>query len=220
MSLNLTYKISVTGGGFNYQSPDIDISGSSGFPVNDDEMETAEAGSLTTRSTDTTGTITMTSGAHTIATADVVDIYWTEGGVLGVRYGVTVGTVVTTAVPISGGDGDVLPTQDVAVTVVRQYSINVAIDGDNANAVLVVCQTPSNLALRDAAHVELRDSGGSTIKALFLTTNVPYLLDLQSFPNESNPLTGNPITNAKVSHGGTTATTRAILISGSQDASP
>ncbi|MBK9128182.1 MAG: hypothetical protein IPM13_10320 [Phycisphaerales bacterium] len=61
-------------------------------------------GTLTTRTSDTAGTLTMESG-HGIATGNTIHVYW-DGGK---RIGVTVGTVSGTSVPISGGSGDNLP---------------------------------------------------------------------------------------------------------------
>src|SRR5687768_15260880 len=75
----------------------------------------AKTGSLTTRTSDTVGELTMTAG-HLITTGARLDIYWTVAGVNGARRGVVVGTVVVNAVPISGGAGDVLPAAATAVT--------------------------------------------------------------------------------------------------------
>lgn len=61
-------------------------------------------GTLTTRSSDTAGELTMESG-HGIATGNIIHVYWGDGK----RIGVTAGTVSGNVVPISGGSGDDLP---------------------------------------------------------------------------------------------------------------
>jgi len=76
-------------------------------------------GTLTTRSDDDTGVLTMDDGMHGIATGDVVDVQWADGS----RLAITVGTVAGTTVPIDGGRGDVLPAESTAVTVVRSANV-------------------------------------------------------------------------------------------------
>lgn len=78
-------------------------------------MGAAKSGTLTTRTDDNTGTLTMSSG-HGITTGAVLDVYWTESGVSKSRAGMTVGTVATNSVPIDGGTGDNLPAAQTAVT--------------------------------------------------------------------------------------------------------
>lgn len=175
-------------------------------------MVVAEAGSLTTRTDNDTGTITMSSGGHGITTGEVVDVYWTGG----VQYGATVGTVSGTSVPIDTGSGDNLPAQDTAVTVAEQQTITINIDGDNASLV-VLYLVPSSATDTTAAHVDLRDSGGSTIAEIDLVAGVPRVWDLSA--GDANPFTGNPITQAKCSQAGTT-TARTLIMAALYDSSP
>src|SRR4051812_13463763 len=70
----------------------------------DAPLGAAKTGTLTTRTSNTVGTLTMTAG-HGITTAALQDIYWDGGS----RRNVTVGTVATNSVPFSGGIGDNLP---------------------------------------------------------------------------------------------------------------
>lgn len=74
----------------------------------------AKSGNLTTRTSDTVGTLTMAAG-HGIITGDILDIYWTAG-TPGMRRGVTVGTVAGNDVPFSVGAGDNLPADESAIT--------------------------------------------------------------------------------------------------------
>lgn len=69
-------------------------------------------GTLTARSSDTVGELTLESG-HGIATGNVIHVYWGTGK----RIGVTAGTVSGNVVPISGGSGDVLPVTSTPIYV-------------------------------------------------------------------------------------------------------
>jgi hypothetical protein len=82
-----------------------------GAVIKDPELPAAKDGTLTTRTNDTSGTLTM-AASHGITTGARLDLYWTGGS----RYGITVGTVATNAVPISGGAGDNLPAEDAEIT--------------------------------------------------------------------------------------------------------
>ena len=81
----------------------------------DNVLAVAKIGQLTTRTDANTGTLTM-AASHGITTGARLDIFWTEAGVKGARYGVTVGTVSVNSVPIDLGAGDDLPTNLTAVT--------------------------------------------------------------------------------------------------------
>ena len=178
----------------------------------DPSLPVAQAGTLSTRTDDDTGTITMDSGGHTIATGNTVDVYWNGG----VQYGVTVGTVSGTSVPIDAGSGDNLPTQDTAVTVVAQTSVTCSIDGDNAKIVAVYLE-PSSSTDTTAAHVDMQDSGGNTIEEIDLVAGVPRVYDITG--GDTNVFTGNPITSVKASQAGTDVA-RTLKIVTVYDATP
>ncbi len=66
-------------------------------------------GSLSTRTDDDTGVVTVISDSndgHGITTASTVDVYWQSGQ----RIGMSVSAVTNKAVTVDGGDGDALPT--------------------------------------------------------------------------------------------------------------
>lgn len=73
-------------------------------------------GTLTTRTSDTVGTVTASGTDHQVATGMLVELTWSGG----TRSNVVVGTVAGASIPFSGGTGANLPTQDTAVTV-EQY---------------------------------------------------------------------------------------------------
>ena len=74
------------------------------------------ASTLTTRASDTAGTLTASSSTHYVATGSTVDVRWSGG----TRTNVTVGSVSGTSIPFSGGAGDVLPAESTAITVTRR----------------------------------------------------------------------------------------------------
>jgi hypothetical protein len=72
----------------------------------------AKTGTLTTRTDNDTGTLTLQS-SHGVTTGAKLDVFWSGG----YRAAMTVGTVSGNSVPIDAGAGDNLPTAATAVTV-------------------------------------------------------------------------------------------------------
>jgi len=178
-----------------------------------DTLNTAKAGTLSTRTDNNTGTLTLGSG-HGITDGQIIDVYWSGG----VQRTVTVGTVSGTSVPIDGGIGDNLPTATTAITACVQKAINLAIDGDNADLIAVILET-TDTSLRTAANVQFLDAAADVIAEIDLVANVPQVWDIEG--GSANPFTGDPITNLKASQASTsTSETWTLKIVGVQDASP
>jgi hypothetical protein len=212
MAVSISFSSVISGGGVSISSLPIIESGSGPIGLVDD-LPAAKTGTLTTRTDNTDGELTMTAG-HGITTAQVIDLYWTGG----VRYGVVVGTVATNAVPISGGLGDNLPTEATAITAVVQKSINLFVDGDEVKILAIALETV-NKSLRSQGHVQFRDAANAEIAELDLTTNVPQIYHIAG--GSANPFTGNPITNLRASQAALVAgETYTLKIVGVQDASP
>lgn len=211
MAVNVTYGLSVSGSGASIQSQVVRSgSASIGFT---DTLAAAKTGSLTTRTDNTDGELTMTAG-HGITTAAVIDLYWAGGN----RYGVVVGTVATNAVPISGGAGDNLPAGSTAITAVVQSTANIYIDGDNTELLAIELRT-NDRTLRTAGHAAFYDADDALVAAVDLVANVPQVYDLAS--GITNPFTGDPITYAKISQAGSVTTeTYQLQIIGVYDATP
>lgn len=78
------------------------------------------ASTLTTRTSASAGTITAPSG-HGVTTGATIDVYWnlfdSPYYIAKIRYGMTVGTVSGTSIPVSGGDGDDLPAEGATIYV-------------------------------------------------------------------------------------------------------
>ncbi len=212
MAITITYQTSVGGGGVQIQ-PQAVLRTGSGSIAYDETLSAAKTGTLTTRTDDNTGTLTMDSG-HGITTGQIVDIYWSGG----VQRKVTVGTVATNSVPIDLGVGDVLPIATTAVTVCVRVNVNTAIDGDNAKIIAIVLETTTK-TLRTAGHVSFYDAADDEIAEIDLVANVPQVWDIEG--GSANPFTGDVITYARVSNGGSSSTeVYTLKIVGVQDASP
>jgi len=173
----------------------ITVDGSNGRQITLPAVSANNTGTLTTRTDDNTGVATVQS-SHSIQTADVVDVYWSGG----VRYGMDA-TVSGNTITVDGGAGDNLPTQDTAVTVVEQTVVDdMPIDGDECSVVAIIYDNSSDSGAK--AHIDFQDSGNNTIREVDMTESQNK--DGYDWVNisggDSNVYTGNPITQAKVSH--------------------
>jgi len=145
----------------------------------------------------------MTAAGHGIAGADLVDVYWAGGA----RYAVTVdsvagvGDVELTFDDTPAATGDALPADETAVIVCERVTVNTQIDGDAVKLFGVSCDQRSQITFYDV--------GDAIIKQYELPVANAFAL-WYSTSEATNPLTGNPITYAKVSNGSTTAGTLKI----------
>jgi len=130
MSVTATIKQSSSIGGVSF-SESVSITGD-GQIVHDVIVPVAQDASLTTRTSDTVGTLTMDESAHTVTTGARLDLYWAGGS----RRGVTAGTVSGASVPFSGGSGDNLPSALTDIYVALPVELDVSVDGDNVAAAL------------------------------------------------------------------------------------
>lgn len=169
------------------------------------------AGTLTTRTDDNTGTVTL-AGGHGIATGNSVDIYWSGG----VQYDVTVGTVATNSMPFDLGIGDNLPSTSTAVVVCKRVTINVSLDGD-ALSILGVQQRFASQTATAMSHVDFQDAAGDEIAQLDLHPNGVQVFDVEG--GSANPFTGDPITVCYVSNG-SSADDATFKLSFLQDITP
>jgi hypothetical protein len=132
----------------------------------------AKTGTLTTRTSDTVGTLTMTAG-HGIATGNRIDLFWSGGH----RRGVVVGTVATNSVPITGGSGDVLPAATTAITAMVPVSKDIVLTGNNLELISGWMNKNGVIVVTDAADAELHFmysgdvAGGASIWSTGFGTN-------------------------------------------------
>ena len=158
------------------------------------DLAAANEGDLTTRTNDTSGVVTADSAEHGITDSNTVNVFW-DGGM---RYGVTVSSVVTTAITITGGTGDVLPAQGTSVTIAKQVEIDVDWDGDKTDFLAICCAR--------RAHVDLQQSGGSSIKAWEVGPTAP--VTWASDTGVTNPVASNTVGKAMASCGESAGTGR------------
>lgn len=172
----------------------------------------AWGGTLTTRTDDDTGTLTMTDAGHLITTGAVIDLYWSGG----TRRRVVVGTVSGTSVPfgaVTVGAGDNLPIATTAIVaairVVQELYFTVA----NVLAVGVSCDYECQVCFMEAdgttedlyQHVQPATNGQPSCGLWF-----------SGFAFGASPFTGTTVTQVYMTHGDTAAAhdiTIAVLTS-------
>lgn len=150
----------------------------------------AKVGQLTTRTNNTDGTLTMVAG-HGFATSDIIDLYWNGG----CRVNVTVGTVATNSVPISGGTGDNLPANLTAITAMKPTSIDIAFDATELYAMAFFCDAIGSASFMESTTVHLK----------WTTLAVSQALGWTNQDATSNPLSTNSVGVIKLSHGDSTS---------------
>lgn len=176
----------------------------------------AAAGTLTTRTDNQTGTLTMSDAGHGITTGAVIDLYW-EGGA---RYGITVGTVSGTSVPIGADDsghGNNLPVATTPITAMIPVPFNCAFDAAELTLLGMQLTFPINnlQTTGRVLFVDASDTDGDTIP---LEAYVPRSYDVAG--GDAHPFEGlDPIVSGIVSHGASTAAATFKLLWG-QDVTP
>lgn len=164
-------------------------------------LAAGNAGQLTTRTDADTGVVTVAAG-HTVVSGKV-DVYWTEGGVLGKRIGMD--ALVTndqdTTINIDAGAGDNLPTNLTEVVIANQVAITAAFDGDDVKLFAASCSRRGSLTLIDGGNATIKTIDFPEAKAAY------FWADDQGV---ANPITGNAITHAVASNGSIIAATLAF----------
>jgi len=190
-----SYTINVQGGGRSINQP-VTRTGDS-TPNIEIDLPAGTAGTLTTRTDNDTGVVTVAS--HSITTSDTVDVYWSGGK----RYGVDVTATTATTISIDIGSGDNLPSSSTAVVIVKQVAANIQIDGDNAKIVAVSYEMAPAAGDGFGCRVTFFDAvngGGSAVgSGLSLVANAPSVCDITG--GATNLYTGNVISSLVASNG-------------------
>jgi hypothetical protein len=147
----------------------------------------AKSGTLTTRTDDDTGTITMATG-HGFSTSDLVSLFWNGGK----RHNMAV-TVTGDSVVFDGGTGDVLPIATTAITAMKPVEVAFTVDGDNVIALVGDGAAPGYIGIFD-------DEGPPELVHLLSVDNAKAHIWTTNLA-ETNPLAGHLTTLAKFSHG-------------------
>lgn len=138
----------------------------------------AKTGTLTTRTNDSSGTLTM-AASHGITTGARLDLYWADGS----RRGITVGTVAGNSVPISVGAGDNLPVQDTAITAMVPVEEEFLFTGNGCKALAFFSQRRGTIVVAEA------DDGAATHRVLTAGVSSVWTPDRDSV---------NPVADADV----------------------
>lgn len=151
----------------------------------------AKAGQLTTRTNNTEGTLTMSSG-HGITTGARLDLYWNGGQ----RRGITVGTVAGNAVPLTDtGSGDNLPDNLTAVIAMVPVEREMLVTGNGVKAILLACNARSSFIIAESDDSELyyEPIHGGNHKGFIWTAS----------RNPTNPLASEDVAKVFLSHADT-----------------
>jgi hypothetical protein len=157
-------------------------------------LAAGKAGSLTTRTDNDTGVVTLGEG-HGILTNDQLSVCWAGGARLRM-----IATVAGNLLTIDGGTGDNLPAQNTAVVVQKLTSIDTDFDGDLLEIIAACCTTQGIVGFYDAANVLLA--------AIDLAEGEPWFWASDS--GIANPLAGNPVAYALVGNGDDAAGTFSL----------
>ena len=158
-------------------------------------LPAAKTGTLSTRTSDTAGTLTLEAD-HGITDSDVINIFWLDAdGVYHCAYGATVGTVDGNDVPFTGASGDVLPTEDDVITASEVVVIDVDFDGDLAEMLAAGCDKLS--------HIAFRNDTPTVLAAVMLLEREGW--SWASDQGVANPLTGDRVNDVLASNGDATA---------------
>ena len=153
----------------------------------EETVAAAQTGVLTTRTSDTAGSITMDSASHTITDGDRIDIFFVGG----VSFGATVGTVAGTVVPFTLAEGDVLPSASTAVSVSLPKKVDFDVDGANIKALVFATAQRGKFVLTGS---DSATDYARTVKAAKVDLWYEDLPDV-------NPIAGDVVAFAFLSHG-------------------
>lgn len=190
--VTMTFKRTVSGGRGS-ASETVTVTGESAAYANP-TIPKAWTGDLTTRASGTAGTITMTSGSHTITTASRIDIFWDTGA----AYGATVGTVAGASVPFTLASGDALPTlvgghYDVIACNPVEAAFSVV--GDDVQALYASCTNRGYIVFEESGSVAYAKELTSTDPVIWATGDAG-----------ANPLAGKLPISVFMSNVNTTST--------------
>jgi hypothetical protein len=211
-----TYVTNLAVGGVAIQPPPIVRTGDHPNPY-EVVLAAGKAGTLTTRTDNDTGVITVPG--HTLQVGDNVDVYWSVAPA-GRRYGMKVSSIAGNDVTVGTlageiGAGDNFPAQGSAVVITKQVVINTAIDGDKIQIIGVMLECPLDTAA--VGHISFFDVGPAQIHHLDLAHNDPTIIDVAG--GATNPFTGNPIVSAAATSGSSTQSA-TLKIASLEDSTP
>lgn len=160
-------------------------------------LNAAVAGTLTTRTNDSTGVVTVAS--HAITTSDKVSVFWTGG----YRYGVAVSATTSTTVSIgSGGSGDNLPAADTALTICKESTLSFSHVGNDIKGMLVHSPQRMSMNVRDTTPASQAAADVPANEGWFWISNA----------TGTNPFAGDTLQDIVLGNQSTTAQTATVLL--------
>jgi hypothetical protein len=160
-------------------------------------LPAAVDGTLTTRTSDSTGIITVVS--HSITTSDKVSVFWSGG----YRYGVAVSATSGTTISIgSGGSGDNLPSASTVLTVCKESTLSFSHAGNDIKAMVVHSPQRMSMNVRD------------TVPASQVAADVPANESWFWISNATgtNPFAGDTLQDIVLGNQSTSAQTATVLL--------
>jgi len=155
------------------------------------------AGTLTTKASDTAGTVTVTA-TPTMSNSDTVNLFWSGGS----AYGATVGTISSMAIPFTGASGDSMPDQDTVITIAKVTNINLDVVGNDIDLNSANCTV--------AGHLNYKTAEPADIAQVTLYANKAYLWEDKN--GVTNPLAGETVGSVDASVQGTAVGTLKLGI--------
>ncbi len=194
---NLTISATVGGVSYNSLNPSTAHGAITHYPPT--SIPAAKAGTLSTRTDNDTGILTMASG-HGITTGARLDVHWVDAnGVNRCRRGLVVGTVSVNSVPIDGGSGDNLPAAAYTIAAMVPLVENISINAANLRLILAnVANCSKGVIISLADGTAIADES-ACLKLNYDIWGDTLIWDLSR--GASNPAASDPFTKIYVSHG-------------------
>ena len=199
-TLRLTGNVGATGA-----NEALDLSSEGGI-TQDISIAAAFIGTLTTRTDDDTGVVTVpASPAHDIVGTDLVTLFFSGGH----RRDAVVDSVTATTITfgtVTVGDGDNLPAQDAVITIQTQTVVDVDFVGNDVEALFVKCGSARMV-------VGFMASGTRELNVEFSATKALYYFWRTGDPIATvNPLAGHTVDEVRVAHDGAAAKTFTMQV--------
>lgn len=188
--MQASYSLNLSGGGLSIGGSQV-VQGDTSNPY-ELTVPAAKAGSLTTRTDNDTGIVTVASG-HGILDTDVVDLYDSAGQLL--RKDMDVTAVTSTTISVDGGSGDNLPIVSTAVKVAKQMTVGVFIDRSAIQIFGIELKVPGATTQGRALFL---DSGPASVADLELTANSGIIAHVAA--GATNPLSADAV-SLKITNG-------------------
>jgi hypothetical protein len=132
-----TKTVTVSTSGQTYLGAQDTITNDAKAVIGPSSIAAAKVGTLSTRTDNNTGILTMTTG-HGFTDGQRLDVYWSGG----CRRGMVIGTVSTNSVPIDLGAGDNLPIATTAVTAIVPNMETCSFAGANVTFAMFSTRSP------------------------------------------------------------------------------